>query len=90
VEAELLRHPSVRAAVVLGIPGHEARGDTVAAVVQVERATSESELRDFLLHRLPAWQVPKIWHRVSDLEVNPRGKISRAAWRERLQRGSRT
>ena len=85
VEAELLRHPEVRAALVLGLPRDETRGDTVAAVVQVDGAASDSDLRDFLLHRLPAWQVPKLWHRVSDLEVNARGKISRAAWRERIQ-----
>ena len=89
VETELLRHPSVRAALVLGLPSDSTRGDAVAAVVQVDGELSESELRDFLLHRLPAWQVPKLWHRVTDLEVNSRGKISRAAWRERLQGGAR-
>ncbi|MBL9175187.1 MAG: long-chain fatty acid--CoA ligase [Verrucomicrobiales bacterium] len=88
VESELLRHPAVRAALVLGLPRDAALGDLVAAVVQVEGPASDAELREFLLQRLHPWQVPKVWHRVPALEVNARGKISRAAWRGHLLAGS--
>ena len=84
LESELLRHPEVKGALVLGLPSDGARGEIVAAVVQVATGVSDSDLRDFLLSRFPAWQVPRFWHRVETLEVNTRGKISRAAWRARL------
>jgi acyl-CoA synthetase (AMP-forming)/AMP-acid ligase II len=40
-------------------------------------------LRQFLLEILPAWQVPRDWQFVESLEVNQRGKLSRAEWRRR-------
>ncbi|MBN8247807.1 MAG: long-chain fatty acid--CoA ligase, partial [Verrucomicrobia bacterium] len=84
VEAELLRHAGVRAALVLGVPEDSIRGDAVAAVVQADASVSDASLREFLAARLPAWQLPRIWHRVGRLEANTRGKISRAEWRARL------
>lgn len=86
IEAELLRHPAVTGALVLGLPLEDpgTRGDTVAVVLQTGSAVTDGELRDFLLARLPAWQIPRIWHRVDALEANARGKLSRAEWRCRL------
>jgi acyl-coenzyme A synthetase/AMP-(fatty) acid ligase len=61
VEAELLRHPAVRDCVIFGMPDADSgRGECIAACV-VARA-SERELRDFLLAKVPAWQVPRTWH----------------------------
>jgi len=84
VEAALLRHGGVRAALVLGVPEDSIRGDAVAAVIQADPSVSDDALREFLAARLPAWQLPRIWHRVERLESNARGKISRAEWRGRL------
>ncbi len=85
IEEELRRHPAVRECLVLGLPAGDARGETVAAIVAGSPATGVAELRDFLLARLPAWQVPKVWRLEDSLSPDRRGKLSRAGWRARLQ-----
>jgi acyl-CoA synthetase (AMP-forming)/AMP-acid ligase II len=82
IERVLLQHPHVRECLVFGAPSRDAeRTETIVAVVAGEAA--EPELKNFLLERLPAWQVPREWHRVESLAVNGRGKISRSEWRRR-------
>ena len=88
VERALLAHPRVRECLVLGAPScHAERSETVMAVVAA--STTESELRQFLLETLPAWQVPREWRFVPTLSPGVRGKISRAEWRRRLQAGNK-
>jgi acyl-coenzyme A synthetase/AMP-(fatty) acid ligase len=83
VERALLAHPLVRECLVFGAPSPDAgRADMIVAVVAA-RAT-ESELREFLLESLPAWQVPRRWRFVESLPAGPRGKISRAEWRRQF------
>jgi long-chain acyl-CoA synthetase len=83
VERALLAHPRVRECLVLGAPSNQAeRTETVMAVVAA--SATESELREFLLETIPAWQVPREWRFVPSLSAGPRGKISRAEWRDRL------
>lgn len=85
VERALLEHPAVREALVLGLPCATAhRAETVAAVVAPGGCATETELRAFLLGRLPPWQVPRTWVFVEALPSNGRGKTSRREWRERL------
>lgn len=81
IERALLDHPSVREAVVLGLPAPGGDRETIAAVVVREAAVAETELRQFLLARLPAWQVPRHWRFEESALSNARGKISRARWR---------
>jgi len=81
VERALLAHPQVRACLVLGAPSRDA-GRTEMVVAVVVAAAPEAELRQFLLQTLPAWQVPRAWRFVQSLAANPRGKISRAEWRQ--------
>lgn len=86
IEQALLAHPLVREALVLGLPAPDGeREDVVAAVVAAAPTVTEVELRDFLLARLPAWQAPRVWRFVDTLHTTRRGKVSRAAWRERLR-----
>jgi acyl-CoA synthetase (AMP-forming)/AMP-acid ligase II len=67
----------------LGAPSaREERTETVVAVV--ESSATESELKEFLLETLPAWQVPREWRFVESLSSGPRGKISRVEWRRHL------
>jgi acyl-CoA synthetase (AMP-forming)/AMP-acid ligase II len=84
IEGALLEHPAVSEAVVVGVPVAAGREETIAAVVVSRQPVSERALRQFLLERLPAWQVPRRWHFPSDPLANGRGKISRAAWRDAL------
>lgn len=89
VEAALATHPAVHACVVFGAPDDAAvRHECVVAVVAADqREVPDAELRAHLLHRLPAWQIPREWIRVPEIPVSARGKISRTAWRDRFLAG---
>ena len=83
IEGELRLNPGVRDCVVFGMPDADSgRGECIAACVVASAA--ERELREFLLARLPAWQVPRIWHFMDVLPRNERGKVSRAELRRRF------
>jgi acyl-CoA synthetase (AMP-forming)/AMP-acid ligase II len=85
IEQVLAAHPAVRECVVFGMPGCGAeRHETIAACVVVRERVSAAELKQFLLARLPAWQLPREWHFVDSLAANERGKISRADWRKKF------
>ncbi len=84
IERELVTHPKVRECVVLGLPSRDAERTEIIAAVVVSDA-GESELKRFLLEKLPAWQAPREWHFVESLMTNARGKVSRAEWRRRLE-----
>jgi acyl-CoA synthetase (AMP-forming)/AMP-acid ligase II len=81
IEHALLRHPHVREALVLGIPIEGGREEVIAAVLHCARSLAEGELRQFLLTRLPAWQVPRHWHMAGGSIADARGKTPRAQWR---------
>ena len=82
IERALLKHPQVLECLVFGVPSHDAERteEIVAVVASRER---EPTLRQFVLETLPAWQAPRHWWFVDAVQTNPRGKISRAEWRER-------
>ena len=83
IERVLLTNPKVRECLILGLAGRDTgRTEIIAAVVVAD--AGESELKKFLIEKLPAWQVPRAWHFVDSLSANARGKISRAEWRKRL------
>ena len=85
IEQALNQHPSVSASLVFGVPGRDAeRGDTIVACVETRRTVAAETLRQFLLARLDAWQVPREWWFVDSLATGQRGKISRAEWRKRF------
>lgn len=80
VERALFAHPQVRECLVFGAPSRNAERTEIIIAVIVASAT-ETELKQFLLQTLPAWQLPREWHFVESLSANARGKISRAKWR---------
>jgi acyl-CoA synthetase (AMP-forming)/AMP-acid ligase II len=84
IESALASHPQVRECMAFGVPSKEIeRGETIVACLQVEGVVSGDSLRQFLIAKLPAWQVPRDWWFVDSLQANHRGKISRADWRKR-------
>jgi long-chain acyl-CoA synthetase len=84
VERAITAHPLVRACLAFGVPSPDAqRGETIVACVTGDRSITGEALRQFTMARLPAWQVPRDWWFVDALEVNGRGKLSRADWRKR-------
>lgn len=84
VEIELLTHPKVRQAAV--VAHTDGAGDVrlvayvaVGALVQDEKETLGSELRDFLHETLPAHLVPWAIFPVADIPLNPNGKVDRSS-----------
>lgn len=88
IECELLQHDGVRECLVFGAPAAEdGRTEVVVACVVTSGPVGIDSLRQFLLARLPAWQVPREWKLLESLAPNERGKLSRAEWRRRLGYG---
>lgn len=82
IERALAAHPQVSDCLVFGVPSQAAeRSEFIVAVVVSQAA--ETDLKNFLLETLPAWQVPRRWQFVDSLKANARGKLSRREWRER-------
>ncbi|MGH7941033.1 MAG: class I adenylate-forming enzyme family protein [Limisphaerales bacterium] len=82
IENALLQHESVKDCVVFGVPSANAdRVDLIVACINVHRHGVKEELKQFLLQKLPGWQVPREWWFVDTLERNAHGKPSRAQFR---------
>jgi len=84
IEKVVKSHPHVRECLAFGVPAPDgARGETIVACVTGDADVSGETLRKFVMNSLADWQVPRDWWMVSSLEVNGRGKLSRAEWRKR-------
>jgi acyl-CoA synthetase (AMP-forming)/AMP-acid ligase II len=88
VEEALVRHPSVKAAHVVGVPD-AARGENVAAFVVLEDgATADPDgLRSFCKETLASYKVPRHLFVIADADV-PRtgtGKVEKPALRKMAQ-----
>jgi acyl-CoA synthetase (AMP-forming)/AMP-acid ligase II len=84
IEQVLAQHPAITACLVFGVTDQESdRTDLPVACVVAAAAVKVEDLRQFLLARLPAWQVPRDWWFVDSLSANHVGKVSRAEWRRR-------
>jgi len=88
IEKVLLAHPQVRECLVFGAPSKDAeRTDTIVACVAAGAEINGELLKQFLLEKLPAWQIPREWLFVKSLGANQRGKLSRADWRRKYMAG---
>ena len=82
IEQALREHVAVAECVVFGVPSGSAdRMDLIVACVAADRQLSRDELKQFLLQKLPGWQVPREWWFVASIGSNGAGKPSRAQWR---------
>ncbi|MEW6304620.1 MAG: class I adenylate-forming enzyme family protein [Verrucomicrobiota bacterium] len=87
IERALQTHPEVRDCLVFSVPEADAqRGELIVACVAGMAGLEGERLRQYLLEKLPAWQVPREWVVVDALPVNQRGKLSRAEWRAKYLR----
>lgn len=84
IEQALREHGSVKECLVFGIPSSDAdRTDVIVACVAAEGPHDDAGLKQFLLEKLPGWQVPREWWFVETLGANARGKTPRAEWRRK-------
>lgn len=84
IEKTLLEHSGVRECLVFGVPSTDAeRGESIVGCLVLEEMLPLESLRSFLIHKLPAWQVPREWWLLDSLAANHRGKVSRADWKAR-------
>ena len=91
IEQALLGYRGLDACLVFGVPASvETRGELIVALLVSRAAPDLAAVRRFLGDRLPSWQIPRAWRMVSDLELNVRGKLSRAEWRRRYLNGDRS
>jgi acyl-coenzyme A synthetase/AMP-(fatty) acid ligase len=83
IEQALREHQAVAECVVFGLPSGTAdRLDLIVACVATDRPSIKEELKQFLLQKLPGWQVPREWWFVAAISSNGAGKPSRAQWRQ--------
>ena len=84
IERALREHAAVKDCLVFGIPSSDSdRTEVIVACVAASGTHDSSALKQFLLSRLPGWQVPREWWFVESLGANARGKIPRAEWRRK-------
>jgi fatty-acyl-CoA synthase len=88
IEDELLRHPGVADAAVVGLPDAY-YGEIAAAFVRTlpGHDLTAAELADDLRTRLTGYKVPAKWFFVEDYPKTPSGKIQKFALRQAWERG---
>jgi fatty-acyl-CoA synthase len=87
LENQLMAHPAVHEAAVIGVPD-DRWGERPLAVVVLKagaRATG-TELRGFLGERLPRWQLPERWSFVDEVPKTSVGKFDKRMLRARHAR----
>jgi acyl-CoA synthetase (AMP-forming)/AMP-acid ligase II len=87
VEQQLLEHPDVADATVLGLP--DPKWGQVVAAVLVGDHPSPDELRTFLRERVAGYKIPRRWIDVDELPRNAAGKVLKPVLRESLVTGER-
>jgi amino acid adenylation domain-containing protein len=80
IEAALRQHPGLREAVVVvreDEPGSKRLAGYIVAAIPEGPAPTTSEVRKFLLEKLPEYMVPGIFVELADLPLMPGGKLDR-------------
>jgi acyl-coenzyme A synthetase/AMP-(fatty) acid ligase len=86
IEHALLEHDQVADCLAFGVPSADAdRAEVIVACIVAKSPVTGEQLKQFLLRRIPAWQIPREWWFVDSLDCNQRGKISRAQWRQKFR-----
>ncbi len=83
IEDELLAHPAVHEAAVIGV-SDETLGEQIKGFVVFVpgHAVERTELARFLSERLPTYKIPQQWSFVSELPKNESGKIMKQELKE--------
>jgi acyl-CoA synthetase (AMP-forming)/AMP-acid ligase II len=88
LENELMAHPAVAEAAVIGVPDEKWGERPLAAVVLRQSASATAaELREFLAGRVPRWQLPERWAFVAEVPKTSVGKFAKTRLRDMLKAG---
>jgi fatty-acyl-CoA synthase len=83
LEVELMAHPSVLEAAVVGVPDEKWQERPLACVVHHEgKACDPSELRDFLAGRVAKWWLPERWATIESVPKTSVGKFDKKVLRK--------
>ena len=91
LENQLMAHPAVAEASVVGVPD-ETWGERPLATVVVREGMSVSvaELRSFLVGKVAGWQVPERWAFIDEVPKTSVGKFDKKVVRQRYADGDLT
>jgi fatty-acyl-CoA synthase len=88
LENQLMAHPAVLEAAVIGIPDERWGERPLACVVLRSSATAKAaELADFLAGKVARWQVPENWTFVAEIPKTAVGKFDKKVLRNRHEAG---
>jgi fatty-acyl-CoA synthase len=88
LENQLMAHPSVREASVVGVPDERWGERPLATVVVKEGASvTAEELRAFLADRVAHWQLPERWAFIDEVPKTSVGKFDKKVLRSRYAAG---
>ena len=89
LENQLMGHPAVKEASVVGVPDERWGERPLATIVLAdgEQVTVE-ELRDFLAGRVARWQVPERWAFIAEVPKTSVGKFDKKVLRARYAEGA--
>jgi len=91
LENELMAHPQVIEAAVIGVPDDKWGERPLATVVVSPGAeVTAADLRDFLSERVPRWQLPERWCFIAEVPKTGVGKFAKIRIRESYARGDYT
>ena len=76
VERVLLSHPSVKEAVVIGVP-HEKWGECGVAFIVGDKDFSEQEIKNFCSDKLAKFKIPSVVVNTPEIPKNDTGKLNR-------------
>lgn len=82
VESQVMLHPSVREAAVIGVPSEYSEDEVMAVIALVEGATIDmTELSRFMANKLPYFMVPRYVRLLDALPKTPTNKVQKAQLR---------
>ncbi len=91
LENELMGHPSVREAAVVGVPDERWDERPMACVVVAEGTSVDAaDLRDFLSERMAKWWLPERWTFIDEVPKTSVGKFDKKVLRARYADGQLT
>ena len=91
LENQLMGHPAVREASVVGVPDERWGERPLATIVLVDgESVTIDELRDYLAARVARWQVPERWAFIAEVPKTSVGKFDKKVLRAQYAEGTLT